>query len=154
MKLKSFKPVLLAVAGFFLLVSSTNAQENCDSLVSVCKKNLRVPPKGEKTSVYVSDGQTYRAFLDEEQTAEFQTTFYGGNTYRISASAGTKENYVIFEVYDSQNNLIFSNIDQKNAPYWDFKVESTLDVIINMRLDAEKKSSGCAIMLIGFKQKK
>jgi hypothetical protein len=154
MKLNIFKPVLLALAGFCLLTSTTNAQENCDSLANVCKKNLRVSPKGEKNVVYVSDGQTYRAFLDEEQTAEFQTTFYGGNTYRITASAGTKDNYIIFEVYDSQNNLIFSNIDQKNAPYWDFKVESTLDVIINMRLDANKKSSGCAVMLIGFKQKK
>jgi hypothetical protein len=45
-------------------------------------------------------------------------------------------------------------MDHKNAPYWDFKVESSLDVIINMRLDANKKSSGCAVMLIGFKQKK
>lgn len=154
MKLNMLKPLLLALAGLFLVTTNVQAQESCDSLASVCKKNLRVAPKGDKNAIYVSDGQTYRAFLDEEQTAEFQTTFYGGNTYRITASAGTKDNYVIFEVYDTQNNLIFSNIDHKNAPYWDFKVEGSLDVIINMRLDANKKSSGCAVMLIGFKQKK
>jgi hypothetical protein len=154
MKMKTIKSLLLAFAGICFITSSAQAQESCDSLAGVCKKNLRVPPKDDKNAVYVSDGQTYRAFLDEEQTAEFQTTFYGGNTYRITATAGTKDNFVIFEVYDSQNNLIFSNIDHKNAPYWDFKVEGTLDVVVNMRLDANKKSSGCAVMLIGFKQKK
>lgn len=142
------------VAAFLLLSAGANAQQSCDSLAGVCKKMLKSPGKAEKGTLYVSDGQTYRAFLDEDQTAEFQTTFFGGNTYRIAASAGTREKYVIFEVRDSQNNLIFSNADHANEPYWDFKVESSLDVVISMRLDANKKSSGCAVMLIGFKQKK
>jgi hypothetical protein len=45
-------------------------------------------------------------------------------------------------------------MDYDNAPYWDFKVESTLDVRIEVRLDPNKKSSGCAVLLIGFKQLK
>lgn len=144
----------LFLAAAFLFSNSAAKAQTCDSLAGVCKKMLKTPGKAEPGSIYVSDGQTYRAFLDEEQSAEFQTTFFGGNTYRIAASAGTRENYVIFEVHDSQNNLIFSSADHKNAPYWDFKVESSLDVVISMRLDTNKKSSGCAVMLIGFKQKK
>ena len=154
MRLNLFKSALLALSGFLFLNTAATAQENCDSLANVCKKYLRMEPKKDKGAMYVSDGQTYRAFLDEEQTAEFQTTFYGGNTYRVATSAGTRDNYVIFEVRDSQNNLIFSNLDHKNVSYWDFKVESSLDVIITMQLDANKKSSGCAVMLIGFRQKK
>ena len=147
--LKAFAVVLLAGAFTY----SSNAQ-TCDSLANVCRTMLKKPSKGETSSIFVSDGQTYRAFLDEEQSAEFQTTFYGGNTYRIAASAGTKDKYIIFEVWDSHNNMIFSNVDHQNAPYWDFKVEQSLDVIITMRLDSNKKTSGCGVMLIGFKQKK
>ncbi len=145
---------LICVVAVFAINNSTVQAQTCDSLAGVCKKMLKTPGKADKGSVYVSDGQTYRAFLDEDQTSEFQTTFFGGNTYRIAASAGTRENYIIFEVRDNQNNLIFSNTDHKNASYWDFKVESSLDVVISMSLDANKKSSGCAVMLIGFKQKK
>lgn len=145
---------LICVVAVFAINNSTVQAQTCDSLAGVCKKMLKNPGKADKGTLFVSDGQTYRAFLDEDQTSEFQTTFFGGNTYRIAASAGTRENYIIFEVRDNQNNLIFSNVDHKNAPYWDFKVESSLDVIISMSLDANKKSSGCAVMLIGFKQKK
>jgi hypothetical protein len=145
---------LICVVAVFAINNSTVQAQTCDSLAGVCKKMLKTPGKAEKGTMFVSDGQTYRAFLDEDQTSEFQTTFFGGNTYRIAASAGTRENYIIFEVRDNQNNLIFSNTDHKNAPYWDFKVESSLDVVISMTLDANKKSSGCAVMLIGFKQKK
>lgn len=143
------------IAAFVLLagIQQTNAQ-SCDSLVGVCKKEMKKPSKKDKNAVYISDGQTYRAFLDEEQTAEFYTTFFKGGTYRIAASAGTKDKYVIFEVYDTSMNLIFSSADHGNTPYWDFKVENTLDIVIQVKLDPDKKSSGCGVMLIGFKQKK
>jgi len=148
------KYIIICLVAVLAFSHSNVKAQTCDSLAGVCKKMLKTPGKAEKGTLYVSDGQTYRAFLDEDQTAEFQTTFFGGNTYRIAASAGTRENYVIFEVRDTQNNLIFSNVDHKNAPYWDFKVDSSLDVVISMSLDANKKSSGCAVMLIGFKQKR
>lgn len=151
MKLK----YIFILAAFLLGAGLTevNAQ-SCDSLVGVCKKDLAKPSKKDKNALFISDGQTYRAFLDEEQTAEFYTTFFKGGTYRIAASAGTKDKYVIFEVYDSSMNLIFSSKDHGNTPYWDFKVENTVDITIQVKLDPDKKSSGCGVMLIGFKQKK
>ncbi|MFN3343204.1 MAG: hypothetical protein ACK40M_10935 [Flavobacteriales bacterium] len=149
------RTLVLSVIVLFSAAFSGNAgAQSCDSLTNVCKGHLTKPAKKDKGSIFISDGQTYRALLDEEQTAEFTTTFYGGSTYRIATSAGTKDNYVIFEVYDKERNLLFSNADYGNAPYWDFKVESTVDVIIEARLDPNKKSSGCTVMLIGFKQLK
>ena len=146
----------IAIASVFALAigfGSVWAQQ-CDSLTNVCKDYLMKPIKKDPGSIFISDGQTYRAFLDTDQTAEFTTTVYGGSTYRIASSAGKKDNYTIFDVYDKENNLLFSNMDYDNAPYWDFKVESTLDVRIEVRLDPNKKSSGCAVLLIGFKQLK
>lgn len=149
MKLYILLAAFLTVAG----IQESKAQ-SCDSLVGVCKKEMKKPSKKDKNAVFISDGQTYRAFLDEEQTAEFYTTFFKGSTYRIAATAGTKDKYVIFEVYDTSMNLIFSSADHGNTPYWDFKVENTLDIVIQVKLDPDKKSSGCGVMLIGFKQKK
>jgi hypothetical protein len=57
-------------------------------------------------------------------------------------------------IYDQDRHLLFTNRDKKNAPYWDFKVKSTLETIIEAQLDANRNpGSGCAVMLIGFKQK-
>ncbi|WP_157454205.1 hypothetical protein [Crocinitomix catalasitica] len=123
------------------------AQE-CDSLAKVCYKQLSSNVEPGKT--FISDGQVYKAFLDAEQAAEFKSTFYGGSTYRIASTAGTKDDYVILNVYDKDHNLLFSNEDHKNQPYWDFKIDSTLDCYIEAKLDIDKKVSGCIVVLIGF----
>jgi len=58
-----------------------------------------------------------------------------------------------FYIYDQDRTLLFSNKDYKNAPYWDFKVKSTIDdVIIEAKLESGAAGSGCAVILIGFKQ--
>ena len=145
----------IMVAAFILAVGfQTSHAQSCDSLVGVCKKELKKPSKKDTKAVFISDGQTYRAFLDGEQVAEFYTTFFKGGTYRLAASAGTKDNYLIFEVFDTSENLIFSSAEHGNTPSWDFKAENTLDIVIRVKLDPDKKSSGCGVMLIGFKQKK
>lgn len=151
MKMTAIKYLFLLVV---LFSGTTSYAQSCDSLAGVCKDYLNKPAKHDPKSVYISDGQVYRAFLDADQTAEFTTTFFGGSTYRIAATAGTKDKYIIFDVRDKEGNLLFSSVDYGNTPYWDFKVESTIDVVIEARLDSDKKSSGCAVMLIGFKQVK
>ncbi|MBK7129672.1 MAG: hypothetical protein IPM74_05785 [Crocinitomicaceae bacterium] len=124
--------------------------QECDSLVNVCYRHLAADSKSGKT--FISDGQVYQAFVDAEQAAEFKVTLYGGSLYRIASSAGSDDNYVIFNVYDQERNLLFSNQDQKNHPYWDFKVDNTLDCYIEAYLDIDKKVSGCLVLLIGFQK--
>ena len=141
------KVILLTVTVLTTCFFQITAQE-CDSIVKLCEKQLRTDTNG---SLFVSDGQVYQAFINDE-IAEFQTTFFGGTTYRIVASAGSADNYVIFNVFDPEGRVLFSNRDHKNAPYWDFKVKSTIPVKIETQLDMDKKVSGCAIMLIGFKK--
>ncbi|MGY8927197.1 MAG: hypothetical protein ACKVJC_07875, partial [Flavobacteriales bacterium] len=92
----------------------------------------------------------YTAFLDREN-AEFNTTFFGGAIYRLATSAGSRENFVIFTIKDLEGNILFSNKNYKNSPYWDFKVKSTIPVIITTELDEDLKVTGCVVMLIGFK---
>ncbi|AEA45526.1 hypothetical protein [Fluviicola taffensis] len=131
---------------FTLFVGFGVKAQDCETLVKDCEVLL----KGKEKN-FVSDGQVYTAFLDREK-AEFKTTFFGGTTYRIAATAGTDDEYVIFTVKDLQGNIIFSNRKYKNSSYWDFKVPITIPVIIETELDMDKKITGCAVMMIGFKR--
>ena len=101
---------------------------------------------------FITDGQTYRALIFDDQVAEFNTTFYGGNTYRIVAMGGFEPEQLIFSVYDQENNLLFTNEAHRNIPGWNFRVEQTLTVKIEARLELTKQTSGCAVILIGFKR--
>ena len=139
---------ILLTAISFLLIGSTFAQD-CERIVENCEVLLN---KNTGNSEFISDGQVYTAFLDRGEMAQFETTFFGGSTYRIAASAGEDENYVIFTIKDPEGNILFSNKNYKNAPYWDFKVTETLPVTIETRLDPDLKFSGCCVMLIGFKK--
>lgn len=131
-----------------LLLSSVVFSQDCEQIAADCAKYLSGQTGNKK---FISDGQVYTAFLDREK-AEFKTTLYGGSTYRIAASAGSKENYVIFTVKDLDGNILFTNKKYKNSPYWDFEVANTIPVIIETELDTDFKVTGCAVMLIGFKQ--
>ena len=138
---------LLLVFALSIFTVSSYAQD-CERIVRNCEALLK---KNTDGSEYISDGQVYTAFLDREK-AEFKTTFFGGTTYRIAASAGSKDNFVVFTIKDPQGNILFSNKNYKNSPYWDFKVIESLPVTIETELDLELKVTGCAVMLIGFKK--
>ena len=143
MKKSLYKGLLiLSIVGL-----SNIAKAQCDSIANRCAKHI--------IASFVSDGQQYRSLLlNSEEYAEFHTTFFGETTYRIAACSGTSDGNLIFNIYDQERNLLFSNRTQKNAPYWDFKVKTTLETIIEAQLDGTRNpGSGCAVILIGFKQK-
>ncbi|MBS1652386.1 MAG: hypothetical protein JSU07_10280 [Bacteroidetes bacterium] len=141
------KKILVTFSIIALTIAANKANAQCDSIASQCAKHI--------IASFISDGQQYRSLLlNSEETAEFRTTFFGETTYRIAACSGKSDGNLIFNIYDQDRHLLFTNRTQKNAPYWDFKVKSTLEVIIEGQLDANKNpGSGCAVILIGFKQK-
>ncbi|MDC1221054.1 hypothetical protein N8Z47_00135 [Salibacteraceae bacterium] len=132
------------ITALFFVFGITFANAQCDITADVCQKHI--------TDEYLSDGQHYRALLLTHQIAEFNATLYGGTTYRVSACSGTQDGNLLFRVFDKDRNIIFRNIEHSNAPYWDFQLESSMDVIIEAELDPIAGNSGCAVMLIGFKR--
>lgn len=131
----------------FTILSAFNVMaQDCDSIYRIVESYL--VPSDEGMS-YVSDGQVYTAFLDNEK-AEFNTTLYGGTTYRIGVSAGSKDDYALFTILDMDDNVLFTNKNHYNKPFWNFKVENTIPVRIQTELDTNKKITGCVIMMIGF----
>lgn len=140
------KKFIIALS-FIAATTCNQLNAQCDTIANICAKHI--------ISSFVSDGQQYRALLlNSEETAEFHTTFFGETIYRLAACSGTSDRNLIFNIYDQDRNLIFTNRNQRNAPYWDFKVKSTLETTIEAQLDGMKNAgSGCAVILIGFKQK-
>jgi hypothetical protein len=142
---KRILKLVLAVVGF-IGVNSVTAQIS-DTVATACARNLE--------NTFISDGQQYRALLlNTDETAEFHTTLYGGTLYRIAACSGLTDGNLVFSVYDIERNLLFTNSEFKNAPYWDFKINNTLDCVIEAKLKSDTKESGRAVILIGFKQQK
>lgn len=137
---------LVLIVGGFITLNSASAQIG-DTIAAQCAKHLE--------NSFISDGQQYRALLmNAEETAEFHTTLYGGTLYRIAACSGLSDGNLIFSVYDSERNLLFTNSEFKNAPFWDFKITNTLDCVIEAKLSGGAQGSGRAVLLIGFKQQK
>lgn len=128
------------LTGLLILAAPAQAQVE-ESIVSRCMELLEHP--------YVSDGQQYKALLQGEEVAEFESLFYGGSTYRLVACS----NNITFKLFDEERNELFKSIDYGNSKYWDFEFKSTMRCWIEAQLDSEKgEESGFAIMLIGFKQ--
>ena len=139
--------VKIFVLSNILIPSLFFGQTRCDSLGGIVKGMLN-----ENNDSFYSNGQSYKYFFGEDESAEIITTFYEGTTYRIATSAGLEDNYMIFEILDQERNLLFSNTDFSNEPYWDFKVENTIECTIEAKLDPNKKLNGCAQLIIAFKK--
>ena len=127
-----------------LLIVPLFGQAQLDSIMELCTQHLDL--------AYVSDGQQYKALLNGDEIAEFHATFYGGSTYRIVGYGGLSEGNLVFSIYDKSRNLLFSNKNYNNTPFWNLEFNSTIDCIIEAQLDSKNLTSGFAIMLIGFKQ--
>lgn len=127
-----------------IVVGAAKAQSICGPIADRCEKHI--------SEAYIPDGQFYRALLQGDDLAEFGLTLFGGTTYRVAACSGDSDGILVFNVFDKDRNLLFSNAAHGNAPYWDLAVANTIDVTIEASLDASKAGSGCAVMLIGFKK--
>ena len=138
---RTFKTILIAAA--VLVGSASTVSAQCDTIYNICSDHV--------SADYISDGQAYRALLSGDQISEFSATFYGESTYRIAACSGFTEGNLIFSIYDKEHNMLYSNSEYKNAPYWDFKFTNTTDCIIEAQLNSTNVKSGCAVLAIGFK---
>jgi hypothetical protein len=139
MKKHSLAFLLIAILAV-IAPTKLNSQE--DVLFSNCISQLKSP--------FVASGQPFRAFLTGTEVAEFHTTFFSGSRYRVVACSHENNN-ILFSIYDKERNLLFSNEDYEAAGSWDFKIEGSVECIVEARLNPEKSTSGIAMLMIGFR---
>lgn len=121
----------------------------------------------QKCSQYIKDGFLYdgsinRTILTKNQVGEFNTIFFSKTHYRITVCSGGYEKDVIFRVftrkYSSKGDsllfdyLIFNSKEMNNPAWWDFYIEETIPVTIEVELDPAGPPSGCIVNIIGFKK--
>ncbi|MCQ2237273.1 MAG: hypothetical protein MJZ18_09810 [Bacteroidales bacterium] len=141
MKIKSFVVVIMVLLGLFV-PSMANGQ--ADAIESNCKGYFQKP--------FLATNRPYRALVTGDEVAEFRATLFSGTTYRIVAgNVDPDKRYVIFSVYDNERNLLFTNSEYDNAPYWDFAVDGYMDCIVEARLDESVTHSGFVILMTGIK---
>ncbi len=111
-----------------------------------------------KLNPYIYNGQLNSAILNEGDIAELVLTFYGGQDYRIAVCSEESIGKVQFKLLDTDRNTIFDNSEQEFAIFWDFRCNSTQQIIVEVLVpeseaieDAVK--SGCVSILVGFLSK-
>ncbi len=140
MKTKVFLYIILVSA---LSLTVKTAKSQVEQLQNIC--SLYFSPE------YISDGQEYFASLKPDQKVEFRTTFYGENTYRIVACTNLKKGDLVFTVFDTEKNLLFTNANYNYSQYWDFKFASSITCIIQVDVKNTKFTPGYVMLLIGYK---
>lgn len=134
--------IIFLLLAFVALFSPLKLNSQEDVLFSNCINQLKSP--------FVASGQPFRAFLTGSEVAEFHTTFFSGSIYRVVACSH-QDNNILFSIYDKNRNLLFSNEEFEAAGAWDFKIEGSIECIVEAKLNPNKSTSGIAMLMIGFR---
>jgi hypothetical protein len=107
---------------------------------------------------YTHDGNYHAAVLVEGEEAELYKTFYSDMEYRVAIVGEDKLPSVEFKVLDINKNVLYSNKDRDYASTWDFKLQSSQQLKIVVKVTSlnrpgEAPSSGCVAIMFGFKMK-
>ncbi len=105
---------------------------------------------------FTYNGQLNSAVLNEGDAAELLLTFYAGQSYRILVCNQETLGSLHFKLLDTERNLIFDNKEFDYVQFWDFKANSTQQLIVQVVVPEKSKKndmiqSGCVSILVGFK---
>jgi hypothetical protein len=139
------------IIALFILGITVNANAQCKAFA----KKVCLPELGS----YTHDGNYHAAVLVEGEEAELYKTFYSDMEYRVAVSGDEDLPKVEFRVLDADKNVIYNNKDNNYAPTWDFKLESSQQLKIVVKVLTTDKpedtpESGCVSIMFGFKMKK
>jgi hypothetical protein len=136
----------------FCTCLTINVSAQCKGFAKkVCKSEL-IP--------YIHDGNYNAAMLTEGEEADFYKTFYADQQYRLVVCGTESLPAIEFKVIDANRNVLYNNKDHNMSKTWDFKLESSqqLRIVVKVPAAGQKKSeaeiqSGCVAIMIGFKDK-
>lgn len=145
--MKNILTVIFLVGVLGLIPINTQAQ--CKSFANkICKAKL---------NPYVHDGNYHAAILTVGEEAELYKTFYSGQEYRIAICGSDLMPPIEFRVYDSKQNLIYTNKDNDYSQIWDFKLESSQQLKVWVKVVEQENQpdalNGCVAIMFGFKNK-
>ncbi len=106
-------------------------------------------------SPYVHNGQYSGGVFMSGETAEMLYKFSSGITYRLLVCNQETIDKAIFRVLDTDKNELY-NSEGKSNNFWDFQVENTQQLIVEVRIPQKKPvnnlvPAGCVSVMVGFK---
>ena len=142
--------IFLVLASLFL-AATFNVNGQCKAFA---KKDC-LPQLG----AYTHDGNYHAAVLVEGEEAELYKTFYSDMEYRVAVVGEGKIPQIEFKILDENRNVIYSNKDHNYAKTWDFKLESSKQLKLVVKVSTFNKAgevpaNGCVAIMFGFKLKK
>jgi hypothetical protein len=144
-------PKIIPILALLIIASSLNLDAQCKAFA----KKVCIPELG----AYTHDGNYHAAILVEGEEAELYKTFYSDMEYRVSVCGEDKLPEVEFKVLDANKNVLYSNKDASYAKTWDFKLQSSQQLKLVVKVNSLNKpgdtpASGCVAIMFGFKIKK
>lgn len=137
--------IISAISTLLVLLAAEIAAGQSQTLAERCAMH--------QSEAFVSDGQEHIAPLKPK--AEFRTTFFGHNTYRLAVCSTVPNAKLVMSVYDTDKNLLFCNRQYDYSPYWDFSFTSTVTCIVLIEIEKNAQtpipSSATAMLSISFK---
>jgi len=144
-------PRIIPILTLLLITVSFNVNGQCKAFA----KKICIPELG----AYTHDGNYHAAVLVEGEEAELYKTFYSDMEYRVAVTGEDKIPEVEFKVLDANKNVLYSNKDANYAKTWDFKLQSSQQLKLVVKVNSfnkpgETPASGCVAIMFGFKIKK
>ena len=141
---------IIPVLTLFVLATFLNANAQCKAFA----KNVCLPELG----AYTHDGNYHAAVLVEGEEAELYKTFYSDLEYKMAICGEDKLPDIEFTVLDANKNVLYSNKDAKSARTWEFKLQSSQQLKLLIKVNSFNKTidtpaSGCVSIMFGFKIK-
>ncbi|MHC1704232.1 MAG: hypothetical protein AB9846_10020 [Tenuifilaceae bacterium] len=137
----------IAIVSLFLAASLSGVAQCKNFAKKICKLEL---------APFIHDGNFNAAILTEGEDAELFKTFYAGQDYRISVCGSESLAKVEFRVLDVERKLLYTNASKNYSTSWDFKIESTQQLIIIVKVHSAddgttEPASGCVAIMFGLK---
>lgn len=149
MKKNYFLKIIIAFCSIVFFSAAGIAQ--CNSNTFIKKKCLpNIQP-------FTQNGQMNTVKLSSGQNTELKITFSSGQDYRILICAEEILGQVAFRVRDMSKKIIFDSRDNDFPDFWDFKVQSTQQFIVEVSVPVSDSPSsvppsGCVSIIVGFKK--
>lgn len=124
---------------FFGCIHFINAQ----SLDGKCEKYI--------SSDFTIFEKDYKLEINSTEEATLHVTCYEDFIYRFVTCSNHSNEKLIFSIYDSEDNLLYTNENYSLTPYWDFKFNSTLECVVKIKKSSKIDTKSTISLIIGYK---
>jgi hypothetical protein len=137
---------------FLFLVIIFCESINVDSQCIPFAKTIAKP----KLAPFTHDGNYNATFMEEGETVELSKTFFSGQEYRlVFAAVEAIPKKVRIRILNEQMKVLFDNADYNYTYIWDFRAETTENLIVHLKIPENENSNkiigGCVAIMFGIK---